>query len=314
MAHATAASQAKVAILLCTYEGQHYLGEQLESFAAQTHPHWAVWVSDDGSVDETHTILERYRANWAVGRLFVQRGPAAGFAANFLSLTRHAGIDADYFAYSDQDDVWEADKLERALAWLDTQSPAAPALYCSRTRYVTRDGGELGFSTLFPRPPSFRNALVQSIAGGNTMVFNRAARELLMRTPADLPVVSHDWWAYMLIAGCGGAIHYDAYPGVRYRQHGSNLAGQNITLGARLARGKALLAGRLKSWNDINLKALAAMRSCFSADNRAVLEAFCEARSRRAWARVFYLYRSGVYRQTLSGNLGLYLAALLNKL
>lgn len=54
------AGQSRVAILLFTYQGQNYLSEQLESFAAQTHPHWEVWASDDGSGDDKRAILEAY--------------------------------------------------------------------------------------------------------------------------------------------------------------------------------------------------------------------------------------------------------------
>jgi hypothetical protein len=111
----------------------------------------------------------------------IHAGPAEGSTANFLSLTCRADIDADYFAYADQDDVWESDKLERAVNWLKTIPEGVPALYGSRTLLVDARNQHIGYSPLFEREPNFRNALVQSIAGGNTMVFNRAARDLLRR-------------------------------------------------------------------------------------------------------------------------------------
>lgn len=196
--------QPRVAILLCTYHGQHYLAEQLESFAAQSHKNWEVWASDDGSQDETHAILKAHQEKWPEGRLSIHFGPAEGFAANFLSLTCKASIEADYYAYSDQDDVWEADKLERAVRWLETIPPNMPALYCGRTRLVDADNNEIGLSPLFSKLPSFANALMQNIGGGNTMVFNNAARALLREAGEDTPVITHDWWAYMVVSGCGG--------------------------------------------------------------------------------------------------------------
>jgi len=99
-----------VAILLCTYHGQRYLAEQLDSFAAQSHSNWEVWASDDGYEDYTHGILEAYQQKWSNGRLSIHFGPAEGFAANFLSLTCKARIDADYYAFSDQDDIWETNR------------------------------------------------------------------------------------------------------------------------------------------------------------------------------------------------------------
>jgi hypothetical protein len=65
-------------------------------------------------------------------------GRPKGSTANFLSLTCRADIDADYFAYADQDDVWESDKLERAVNWLKTVPEGVPALYGSRTCWLTR--------------------------------------------------------------------------------------------------------------------------------------------------------------------------------
>lgn len=196
------AAQSKVAILLCTYHGQHYLAEQLNSFAAQTHTNWEVWASDDGSLDDTQAILEDYRQKWPEGRLSIQFGPAKGFAANFLSLTSKASINADYYANSDQDDIWEPNKLARAVEWLETIPENIPALYCSRTRLVDAQNNlvdaqnnEIGVSPLFSRPPSFANALMQNIGGGNTMVFNKAAQNLLREAGEALPVITHDWWA-----------------------------------------------------------------------------------------------------------------------
>ena len=309
-----AQSLPKVAILLCTYHGQHHLADQLESFTAQIHSNWEVWASDDGSKDDTHTILESYQGKWGADRISIHFGPSEGFAANFLSLTYKAGIEAEYYAYSDQDDIWESDHLSRALDWLKTVPADIPALYSSRTRYISEDGSDLGFSALFNKPPSFCNALVQSIAGANTMVFNQAARLLLTKTPSQLNIVSHDWWAYMLVSGCGGRVLYDSYPGVRYRQHDNNMAGQNTTILARLQRLKGLLAGRFKNWNEINLIALNEMSSFLTSENREVLSLFSKARRGSVFSRVYNLYYSGVYRQTFAGNIGLLFAAILRKL
>jgi glycosyltransferase involved in cell wall biosynthesis len=303
-----------VAILLCTYHGQRFLVDQLESFAAQAYPHWAVWASDDGSKDGTHAILEEYRAKWVTERLSIHSGPAEGFVANFLSLTCNASIQADYYAYADQDDVWENDKLSRAVKWLDTIPKEVPALYCSRTRIVDAENQHLGFSPLFSKPPSFANALVQSIGGGNTMVFNDAARRLLQETDADVGVVSHDWWAYMVVSGCGGKVCYDPHPTIRYRQHGQNLVGCNNDWRARLVRLTWLLKGRFRDWSEQNVNALQQIRRRLTPENRLILDEFASARHRGLARRIVGFKRSNIYRQTLLGNLGLFAAALLKKI
>ena len=304
----------KVAVLLCTMQGQHFLAEQLNSIATQSHPSWSIWASDDGSDDHTHAILEYYQSHWGEDRISIHAGPAIGSTANFLSLSCRVDIEADYFAYADQDDVWESDKLERAVAWLQTIPADVPALYGSRTLLVDARNQHIGYSPLFERAPDFRNALVQSIAGGNTMVFNKAARDLLRQAGESVQVVTHDWWAYMLVTGCGGVVHYDPYPTVRYRQHGSNQFGANVSLRAHLERAQALLRGRFRSWVDRNIAALQGVRHLMTEENRRVLDEFARARRSPLVPRLVTLRRTGVIRQTWLGNLGLLAAALINRL
>ncbi|SDG21372.1 glycosyltransferase family 2 protein [Phytopseudomonas seleniipraecipitans] len=304
----------RVAILLCTYHGQHFLAEQLDSFAAQSHANWEVWASDDGSQDDTHSILEGYRKKWDVGRLSTHYGPAEGFAANFLSLTCNASINADFYAYSDQDDVWEADKLARAVQWLESLPADVPALYCSRTLLVDADNNAIGASPLFTKAPGFANALMQNIGGGNTMVFNKAARKLLREAGENKSVITHDWWAYMVVTGCGGRVFYDSKPTLRYRQHGGNLVGTNSNWAARSKRIRMLFQGRFKHWNDCNISALLTLEHRLTPENREILQRFAKARNMALIPRLIHLKRSGIYRQTLLGNIGLVAAAILGKI
>jgi glycosyltransferase involved in cell wall biosynthesis len=307
-------TQPKVAILLCTYHGQHYLSEQLDSFVAQTHSNWEVWASDDGSLDKTRAILKDYQQRWPKGRLSIGFGPSKGFAANFISLSCNPEIAADYYAYSDQDDVWEAEKLERAVKWLEAVSPDMPALYCSRTRLVDGNNTEIGISPLFKKPPSFANALMQNIGGGNTMVFNNAARNLLCEAGDNLLIVTHDWWAYMVVTGCGGKVFYDSEPMLRYRQHDDNLVGLNAAWPARLKRIRMFWQGRFRAWSDSNIAALRTISHRLTPENREILECFSRAREMRLIPRLINLKRSGICRQTFIGNLGLVVAAVFRKL
>jgi len=307
-------SLGSIAILLCTMQGQRYLHEQLDSIVQQTYTNWTIWVSDDGSADDTQAILAQYQTKLGPARLSIHSGPAEGFVANFLSLTCKAGITADYYAFADQDDVWEPDKLTRALQWLQTMPNHLPALYCGRTRSVDANNRDIGFSPRYTKPPCFANALVQSIAGGNTMLFNNAARRFLRKAGPDIKVVSHDWWVYMVVTGCGGQVFYDLQPTVRYRQHDNNLVGTSSGWAAGMVRLRMLFHGRFKSWNDINLAALQNMRAYLTPENKYRLDEFTRARYSGLVARLAGMQRSGIHRQTLLGNIGLIAAGILNKI
>lgn len=272
--------------------------QQLDSYAAQTHGAWTCHVSDDGSSDRTRDILERQRRAWGEGRLVIVDGPGRGGPANFIYLAGRDDIEADYFAFSDQDDIWEAEKLARAVTWLSGVPSEVPALYCGRTRNIDEQGAEIGLSPMNPRPPSFANALVQNIAGGNTMVFNRAARRLIKALGPGVPVMLHDWWAYQVVTGCGGKVCFDSRPSVRYRQHRGNLIGSNAGWPSRLRRAGESLRGLHRVWYDTQLAALAVVEPDLTPDNLRLLARFRAARRQWLVPRTLGVLRSGVYRQT----------------
>lgn len=307
-------SHKKVAILLATFQGQKYLSEQLDSLLEQTYSNWELWVSDDRSSDDTIKILNSYIEKFPINKLNIGSGPARGFVENFLSLTCSTSICADYYAYSDQDDIWIANKLETAVQRLNLLPKNIPALYCSRTCLVDKFNNEIGYSPLFERPPSFANALIQNIGGGNTMVFNHAARDLLHETLDFSPGISHDWWAYILVSGCGGNVIYDATPTVRYRQHDHNLVGMNFTWLARLKRIRMLFQGRFKHWNNSNIAALQSIQYLLTPNNQQLLSQFANVRQQPLFKRLWQMRKVGIYRQTLLGNLGLVVAVLFGKI
>jgi len=303
----------KIGILLCTYNGEKYLDEQLCSIAHQTYKNWRIYVSDDGSTDQTIEILQAARQLYGEDRILIVEGPKQGPTKNFLSLVSLAKEECEYFAFCDQDDIWYEDKLTRAINFIGCLNTTLPALYCSTTNYISERGRHLQKSYAFTKPPSFRNALVQSIAGGNTMVLSRTALNLLAQTPASGNLIAHDWWAYILISGSGGYIYYDTRPSLAYRQHSGALVGENRSLTAKIIRIRKLLDGKFKHWNDENLTALSSFRWCITSDNQKVLNWFEKTRSSCLLMRVYGLIRSGVRRQTFMGNIALSLGVILNK-
>lgn len=299
---------------MSTFNGQRFLYEQLDSIEMQTYPRWHLYASDDGSEDNTISLLKKRQSRWGRDRLTILSGPRKGFVANFLSMACHPDIEADYFAFSDQDDIWESDKLRRALDCLEDVPKEVPALYCSRTLLVNAQNVEIGLSALFSREPSFENALVQSIAGGNTMVFNVACRELLKKAGRDVDVVSHDWWVYQVVSACGGRVIYDHRPSLRYRQHGGNLIGSNLGWHAIWARIKKLLKGRFSEWVQRNVDALQLFRQQMTAKNKKTFDTFLSSRNQWFLPRVIGILGSRVYRQTTLGNVGLFIAILFKKI
>jgi len=298
---------------MCTYNGAKFLVEQLNSINNQTVHNIDLWVSDDGSQDETLAILKRYKKKWTKGTFEIVHGPQNGFAYNFLSLVCNPSIKADYFAYSDQDDVWLPEKLHNALDSFEPHNSKA-SLYCSRTTLIDKDGKLLNrLSPNHPKEPSFSNALVQSLAGGNTMVFNNQARTLLLNAGLH-EIISHDWWTYLLVAGNGGNIYYDPTPLILYRQHEHNLIGSTSNIFTKFNRVVRIMTGQFTVWNNRHIELLYLSINSLTKANKVILEKFSSARNHSLTSRIKLLYKSGVYRQTTEGSIALWIAAILNKI
>ena len=308
-------SKSKVAILLGYYNGNQYIAEQVASIFAQSHQDFHLFVSDDHSSQPLDVDALGLQSD-QLGRLTVEvRSKNLGFTQNFLTALKDRGEDFDYFAFSDQDDVWYPDKLTNALDRLAQVAPDTPALYGARTEVVGEHCAvTLGASPLFSRPPAFANALVQSMVGGNTMVLNKAARDLMVASLSDALVASHDWWCYQMVSGAGGHVFYDSQLCLQYRQHGNNVVGANASWSAKFTRFSALLQGHFRHSNDQNVKALMENKRFLTAGNQQVLNNFVRARQSFLLKRLWLFWRSGVYRQTKWGNIALYVGILLNKI
>ncbi len=303
-----------VSILMGTMNGARFLPEQLDSLAAQTHQNWVLIASDDGSTDDTLRILKAYQAKWPAGKLIIREGPKQGFCANFLSMACDPDIKADYYAFCDQDDVWLPAKLEVAVQKIaQDQEENMPYVYCGRTTYVNENLKKIGCSPLFAFPRTFRNALIQSIAGGNTMVFNQSAKNALEKVGV-VQHPSHDWWLYQLVTGVGGAVFYDPIPQILYRQHKNALVGGNNSFLARVERISMVFKGEFRCWSDQNIEILCAVKPLLNHGSTETLELFKLMRNAKLKDRFRLMEVAGLYRQTWRGTVSLVLAAMLKKI
>jgi len=310
----TGLDKSRVAVILAYFNGQTYVEDQLISINNQTYPATQIYIYDDNSKNKFTLKGIDLEQDFFSKINIIHRIINLGFAENNLRALESIPDDFEYFAFSDQDDIWNEDKLKVAIAALEKIDPDIPALYCARTEIVDNTGGvSFGYSPLFKKKPSFANALIQNIGGGNTMVLNKMARKLVVRASKDVIVATHDWWCYQVITGAGGQVIYDPKPCLRYRQHEHNIIGENMSWGARVLRIYQLLRGDFKERNNVNISALSANMDLLTASNQELLDKFMQARQSSLLKRLVLFKQSGIYRQNLFGNLGLILGVLLNK-
>lgn len=260
----------------------------------------------DGDISEIRSICSEF-----TGLDFeVRHGPGKGYVANFLTGISETE-NVEFLALSDHDDVWDSGHLRTGIELLEAEDKRIPVVVGGRTRLVQEELEEIGLSPLFSKPTSFRNALTQSIAGGNTQILNSCAIDLVKRV-GYLDVAVHDWWIYQLTTGAGGKFIYRDTPTVYYRQHNTNEIGMNMGWKARLRRLWWLINGKLKSYNDKNISALKSVKHELTPDNFALVVEFDHLRQADFFRRL-KLMRLGLYRQTFFGNIAYYLAILLKR-
>ena len=301
---------AHVHILMGTFNGARWIGEQLDSLLAQTHSNWTLWVSDDSSSDDTRAQLEEfsYRNPGRVAQIL--DGPRKGSAANFLHLLCHPDLPPGMVALSDQDDVWMPHKLARAVQQLEAAGPS-PYVWSARYMISTADLKASRTSAIWARGPSLGNALVQNILSGHTLTLNAAALELV-RSAGRQNVPHHDWWIYLVMMACGARALVDSEIVLHYRQHSANVLGGRTSTLAQRKRLSALMNGEMRDWIEANLEGLRAAE-CLPMTASAA-ELLQRWQGHRRLDRLRLLRDLKIHRQSLKETALLYLTAAIGKL
>lgn len=222
----------RILVLMSTYNGESYLREQIDSILAQDNVDVDILVRDDGSTDHTKEILNTYAAKTPHVRWYA--GENLGFVKSFTALVERACKEMpayDYYAFSDQDDIWMKDKLQTACGTLLSHPQDRPLLFASNSMYIDNNLNE---QNLFHREQPYftrQNIMIYPVAQGCSMVFNRQAMERYLEHP---PVISwHDRWM-SLVCNFFGDIAYSYRALFYYRIHDKNVQGKKPSFYARI--------------------------------------------------------------------------------
>lgn len=204
-----------VAILVSTYNGEKYIKEQLDSILNQTYQNIHIYVRDDGSTDSTIAILKEYEQN---PKIQVCYGKNIGFVKSFFALLE-MDKEAQYYAFSDQDDVWEKEKIEKQVNKIQKEEEEKGGATACFTNYDYYDSN-LTLQQKRKAPdvkPSFRNSMVDCIAMGMNLMINRETRDKIVSNVPKF-CYGHDSWVYMICSEFGSMVEIKE-PLVRYRRH-----------------------------------------------------------------------------------------------
>ena len=217
-----------IQILLATWNSERYLAEQLDSLFAQTYQNFEILIHDGGSSDNTVSIIHRYMKQYPEKIRFLG-SEQMDACANFAKLLECA--DGELFMFCDHDDVWKKEKIDCTLkAYKKAEQQYGnytPLLVFTDLEIVDSDLNKLHSSMMNAQhlnKSSFtiQKLAVQNAATGNTMLFNKALRDLVLPIPQQ--TIMHDYWVVLTAALLGKIIYLDS-PLILYRQHNNNVIG-----------------------------------------------------------------------------------------
>ncbi len=219
----------KVGIVMTAYNGMAYVGEQIESILSNSYTDWELYIYDDGSSDDTVSILRNYEKQYP-GKIYVNVNEKnLGVTRNFLEGIQKC--DCEYIMLCDQDDVWMKEKIEKTLNKMTQEEKhhdsGYPVVVYSDATVVD---GELNTihpsfhksSRLDVKKVDLSHLLMENKLIGCTIMLNQGIKRLLTKLPISARV--HDWWIG-LVATCFGGIYYLDEPTLLYRQHENNVIG-----------------------------------------------------------------------------------------
>lgn len=188
----------KVNILLSTYNGEQNMKRQLDSLVNQTYKDFRLYVRDDGSVDNSVRILQSYEHELDMEIL---QGENIGFVKSFMYLLQYAE-EGEYWAFCDQDDWWDEDKILKAVEWLETQEQRVPLLYHSAYEIVDSATDKRDIFYFKEEGYNFCRSITENHFSGFSMVINRTMRDKMLKGNMD-EIDFHDWWAAMIVTAFG---------------------------------------------------------------------------------------------------------------
>lgn len=297
-----------VIVVISTYNGSKHIVRQLDSIFAQTGVNVGVLIRDDCSKDNTVEVIQKYMKNHPENQIKIVKGQNVGFAKSFwlgLSLCD----DADYYAFSDQDDVWKSNKLIHCINAMKESQSVPQLAYCKMQRsdiQLNRLNEQV--EVLKPEQLTKKLTLIKTYNYGAATVINKSAKELVCRVWPTVDDLPHDMWVGTLCYWFGKVFYVDEelYYWIRYD---TSVTGEGTKGTAIRYRLKKTL--QKKSYPNISTAILENYRDFLQPEDRAFLKKASDYKV--VWKdKVALLFDPNFKRPTFSGTFALKLGILLN--
>lgn len=211
-----------VSIIVPVYNAEKFIRETMDSVAAQTYPHWELLLVEDCSADHSADVIEAYIKEKQETRIRLIRQPSNRGAAR----ARNRGVTearGRYIAYLDADDLWEPEKLERQLQFMEEKGAD---FAFTGYEFADENGIGLGKVVRVPGTLNYRQALSNTTIFTSTVMFDtdKIPRELL-----EMPVIKSEdtalWWKVLRMGHTACGLDENL---VKYRRPGRSLSSNKL--------------------------------------------------------------------------------------
>ena len=295
-----------IAILMATYNGEKYLEEQLDSLVHQSYNNFVCYIHDDGSSDGTKEIINKYVKLYPDMFSYVDGKQTGGAKNNFMFLL--GSVEADYYMFCDQDDIWHKEKIEETYEYYMQVSKNEPTCVYSDLSVVDKNRNIINdsfyaFSNLDPHLNSYKQILMSNICVGCTMFFDRQIRDIALSIQTD-NIIMHDW-LIALVAALMGKLYFLDEQLIEYRQHDNNVEGATREFGLLRKMFRAIDYHEYKKRKEYFIcrpRLMAGDLLCIQeldVDSKEFLHAFSTIGMQKKMIRIKFYHANRLYRQRI---------------
>lgn len=301
-----------IAVILSAYNGEKYIQEQIDSILAQDDVDLELFIRDDGSHDATVSIIRDYENKYS--NVHVREGDNLGFRQSFIQeLLTHRGF--DYYAFSDQDDYWEKEKLAAACYAIKTMShQTVPTVYYSNLCIADENLNIYKHTELEKRKQSLASVIMRRSIAGCTMVLNKAMWEKIAENQITDQMLrrGHDSFIISLCYSIGGCVLCDERSYIRYRQHRDNTSGGMNGSFQRIKKEWNALTQKKGQESEMAREILKCWEKEIDSKNKRVLETVASSKTFLSRIVMFssFEYSTGNIKLTLLGKIKVLLGIL----
>ena len=272
----------EISVIIPIYNVEKYLKECLNSISNQSFRDLEIICVNDGSTDNSADIIESYCNDYPNKISCIKGQPTGNAKNNFAELLKNC--DSEYIMFSDQDDIWLPQKIEKTLAAMQDaeRNGKKPFLVHTDLKVVGENLDEISpsffdFQKLLQNDITLPKLLVQNYVTGCTVMINSELKEKCGEIPNDC--IMHDWWLALVAILFGDIICVNEAT-MLYRQHSGNQVGAKASYGLAFIKRKLATLNEVRKNYNATYTQASTLLDCYgeilSDEQKNIIEKYCE--------------------------------------